>query len=202
MKAGGSDRFSLSLLEWRNTPRADGFSPAQLFFGRRQRTLLPTLPGALDGIDLQSARDCRRSTTITAKANKDLHSVTQTPLNIGDRVRVQNPISGLWDECGHIKEICDHGRSYIVILEDDREYRRNRRFLKLARQANRGPEPTPSEETPDTQGSQADSACNPPTQGKLDNAPRQSAPATPAPPPAPRRSNRLRKKAKSVNFRL
>ena len=32
------------LYEWRNMPRSDGYSPAQLLFGRRQRTCLPLLP--------------------------------------------------------------------------------------------------------------------------------------------------------------
>ena len=32
------------LYEWRNVPRADGYSPAQLMFGRAQRTSLPSLP--------------------------------------------------------------------------------------------------------------------------------------------------------------
>ena len=34
-------QFRSHLQAWRNTPRADGFSPAQLFFGRRLRTGLP-----------------------------------------------------------------------------------------------------------------------------------------------------------------
>jgi hypothetical protein len=38
------EHFPTALLEWRNTPRADGVSPAQAFFGRRQRTLLPEAP--------------------------------------------------------------------------------------------------------------------------------------------------------------
>ena len=32
------------LYKWRNVPRSDGYSPAQLLFGRRQRTSLPLLP--------------------------------------------------------------------------------------------------------------------------------------------------------------
>ena len=32
-----------ALLEWRNTPRADGFSPSQAFFGRQLRTKLTSL---------------------------------------------------------------------------------------------------------------------------------------------------------------
>ena len=38
--------ISSALLEWRNTPRADGYSPAQAFFGRRLRTSLPSLDTA------------------------------------------------------------------------------------------------------------------------------------------------------------
>ena len=34
-----------ALYEWSNVPRADGYSPAQLMFGRAQRTSLPSLPG-------------------------------------------------------------------------------------------------------------------------------------------------------------
>ena len=38
------------LYEWRNVPRSDGFSPAQLLFGRAQRTSLPTLPSQITPI--------------------------------------------------------------------------------------------------------------------------------------------------------
>ena len=33
-----------ALYEWRNIPRTDGYSPAQLLFGRQQYTYVPTLP--------------------------------------------------------------------------------------------------------------------------------------------------------------
>ena len=39
--------FKKGLRELRNMPRTDGFSPAQMFYGRRQRTELPALPGLL-----------------------------------------------------------------------------------------------------------------------------------------------------------
>ena len=42
------DKFSSSLLEFRNTPNISGKSPAQMFFGRRLRDRLPHLPGAND----------------------------------------------------------------------------------------------------------------------------------------------------------
>jgi hypothetical protein len=37
------EHFPSALLEWRNTPRTDGASPAQAFLGRRQRTSLPSV---------------------------------------------------------------------------------------------------------------------------------------------------------------
>ena len=33
-----------ALYEWRNIPRTNGYSPAQLLFGRQQYTYVPTLP--------------------------------------------------------------------------------------------------------------------------------------------------------------
>ena len=36
--------FGEALHAWRNVPRADGYSPAMLLFGKRQHTKLPTLP--------------------------------------------------------------------------------------------------------------------------------------------------------------
>ena len=41
--SSGSDAETM-LYEWRNVPRSDGYSPAQLMFGRAQRTSLPSLP--------------------------------------------------------------------------------------------------------------------------------------------------------------
>ena len=40
------DEFKRALLEWRNSPRVDGLSPAQWAFGRRQKTDAPAHPGA------------------------------------------------------------------------------------------------------------------------------------------------------------
>ncbi len=41
------DKFQKALLEWRNTPRNHGLSPAQMVFGRPIRTQLPVHPHAL-----------------------------------------------------------------------------------------------------------------------------------------------------------
>ena len=56
------ENFHLALLEWRNTPREDGFSPAQALFGRRQKSLLPSRPEALLPIDVEKFMATRRAT--------------------------------------------------------------------------------------------------------------------------------------------
>ena len=39
----GKEDFEMALLQWRNTPRKDGSTPAAIFFHRHQRTSIPTL---------------------------------------------------------------------------------------------------------------------------------------------------------------
>ena len=51
--------FQRSLQAWRNIPRPDGYSPAQLLTGRRQLTGLPTLPSHHLLTDLAAAKDAR-----------------------------------------------------------------------------------------------------------------------------------------------
>jgi hypothetical protein len=120
--------FAVALSEWRNTPRADAHSPAQLFLGRRTRGLLPTLSRGVPNSD------------------KPLHTTQMTglPLNKldkGDIVYVQNPISKLWNAEGVIAAT-HAGRSYDVCI-DGTIKRRNRRFLRL-KVANSAPDPAPS----------------------------------------------------------
>lgn len=117
-----------ALLEFRNTPRMDGSSPAQRFFGRRQRTTIPALPAARSSINIDDSNS----------AKEKLHQNIQQPgyvlpdLKIGDRVRVQNPITRRWDQLGTIIEVLPNGRSYNIRLhEDDTKVRRSRRFIKF-----------------------------------------------------------------------
>ena len=52
--ASGIDPDAM-LYEWRNVPCSDGYSPAQLLFGHRQRTCLPLLPSQIQPIDFPTA---------------------------------------------------------------------------------------------------------------------------------------------------
>ena len=48
-----------ALYEWRNAPRAHGFSPAQLLFGRSQNTLLPQPASAFKTVNFSEAAESK-----------------------------------------------------------------------------------------------------------------------------------------------
>lgn len=133
-KVGGhdNDAFRSALLEWRATPRADGFSPATGFFGRQVRTLLPSL----------RPREFRPEETrrVFAEARKmtDDRRVSMTSgcplplLKVGERVHVQHPVDKDWSfGTGLITSVSESGRSYTVETEAG-TFIRNRRFLRPA----------------------------------------------------------------------
>ena len=60
-----------ALYEWRNVPRNNGYSPAQLMFGRAQRTSLPSLPGQCAPIDFLSAASSKDAAQSRAKLYHD-----------------------------------------------------------------------------------------------------------------------------------
>ena len=122
--------FSALLLEWRNTPRADGFSPAQMFMGRRQRGQLPTLPIALEQIDLVQAQEARTETQKKTKAYFDLNTKQLERLQQGQHVLIQHPVSGRWSQTGEIMTI-KSDRTYEIKCDDTgRILTRNRRFIR------------------------------------------------------------------------
>ena len=169
---GNMDLFKPALLEWRNTPRVDGFSPAQMFLGRRQRTTLPTLFDALRPIDQDLAKQSRDATMDKDKERFDHHSTPLPPLHDGQRVLIQSPITKRWDTMGTITSKRDTGRSYNIELDDGKHTIRNRRFLKPYLL-----QPLPNEDG-DVSDSQETANCMP---------------------PPPRRSRRLAEK-RSVSF--
>ena len=143
--------FRKALLEYRNTPRYDGLSPAQWYYGRRQRTEAAALPSAYDRLSQEKIiehEDLRR------KRSNDKHRTTSTrdkpALIIGTKVLSQNMKTRRWDRWATIVSKRPDGRSYEVNI-DGRIHLRNRRFLRpmpMQRQTN---DTRPKEEQP-TQG--------------------------------------------------
>ena len=142
------ENFHLALLEWRNTPREDGFSPAQALLGRRQKSLLPARSEALLPIDVEKFMSTRRATRQKQIAAYDKRATLYAPLNPGDEVIVQNPQSGTWDITGHISHVIPPGRSYEIIA-DGKCIRRNRKFIRLAQPATDDEEALPGQQFSD-----------------------------------------------------
>lgn len=117
--------FRSALLSWRNTPRADGYSPAFAFFGRHLRGLLPDArPPPTPNQSFVQARARSRATSIHTKGGKEL------PLfQPGDSVIFQSPLDKNWSTGGIIIKSFQNGRSYLLDTPGGR-FRRNRRFLR------------------------------------------------------------------------
>ena len=128
------DAFRAGLLEFRNTPRTNGFSPSQLLFGRPLQSQVLAHPSAFN----QEWRDLRNTidqaaSSLAAKARQrhDQHAKSLPVLRHGTVVRVQHPRSNRWDTVAEVIEVKRSGRSYGVKTESGRVLWRNRRFLRL-----------------------------------------------------------------------
>ena len=116
--------FPAALMSWRNVPRTVGdLSPAELFFGRVQRTLLPRF----DPTELPAHWPPGPGTT------------SLSILSPGDLVLVQDAHSRLWDKEGVVISRRDSDRSYIISINGV-HYLRNRVFLKHLRKTILNPE--------------------------------------------------------------
>ena len=123
------DNFLLALLEWRNTPKPDGISPAQMMFGRRQRTALPTLPPMNIDPAAASGSRARQDARMKETFDKNTHCIPE--LMVGDEVVIQDHATRKWTRQGRIKECFPHGSSYIIEFPNEgQEMRRNRIFIR------------------------------------------------------------------------
>ena len=89
-----------ALYEWRNVPRADGYSPAQLMFGRAQRTSLPSLPGQCAPIDFYSAASSKDAAQSRARLYHVRSKLSLPPFLPGQSVYLQDSKSSAWDRQG------------------------------------------------------------------------------------------------------
>ena len=104
------------------------YSPAELFYRRQVRGLLPELPKKLNVEEAEKARD-RVQEAYTAQ--RQTRSASK-PLVMGQRVWLQEQESKKWSIGGVIKSIRDNGRSYVVETDGGAAYLRNRRYIKAS----------------------------------------------------------------------
>ena len=180
----------LALLDWRNTP-SEGMetSPAQRFFGRRCRTLLPSTESLLSPryptqVDV---KDIHRQ-KLKQQAYYNQHSKELQQLHPGEAVQMKLPGETTWSSGECIRLVGP--RSYKVRV-GSRVYIRNRRQLIPI-----GKPVPPNEvsEMPDQKVTEDDG----PTQPTETPSNEQSEPASASPPrgvtaPALRRSDRIHK---------
>ena len=130
-----NEDYQLALANFRNTPRTDGYSPAQLLVGRRQKVDLPVADIHLQPMDpqeLQAAVDARDAEN--AKLEKAIEKRTKEldALHPGDRVLMQHPTSKRWNANGEIVRPQDSDRTSYVItdLATGKTVIRGRRMLR------------------------------------------------------------------------
>lgn len=127
----------IAILEYRNTPQADGMSPAQKFLGRRTRGILPTTASLMQprGIDPEMYKTMRRIKNAKAAAYYDRYSKDLEALEEGECVRIKPMTLGnkVWKK-GTVSKRLDE-RSYEVDTEDG-TLRRNRVYLRKTNEAN------------------------------------------------------------------
>ena len=111
-----------ALMKSRFQPRSDGQIPMDLLTRRKTR-----------GPELRMFSDPNEVVTKKNDATSDDTSETRkySALEIGEKVRVQHPLSKKWDEVGWVTQGYADGHSYGVQLESGAITRRNRKFLKI-----------------------------------------------------------------------
>jgi len=122
-KVDSFQEFRRALLQYRNVPRSDTglLSPAELFFGRRQRRQLPELPSP-------SIIPTKPPAPSIESINS--HRKEKSKLGIGQKVLVQDALTKRWNIPGIIKERRKDGRSYIISRDEGFDLLRNRKFIK------------------------------------------------------------------------
>ena len=119
----------MALLDYRNTPRDGLPSPAQLFFGRRTRTRLPTSAELLKSEIFTDIPQKLHAKQTMQKHYYDRNTKPLKPFATG--VPVSVPEETTWRPAVITRNAATP-RSYIVQTADGHQYRRNRRDIRAS----------------------------------------------------------------------
>ena len=125
-----TDQFAIGLLELRNTPKADGLSPAQVLFGHPIRSLLPVAPNMykekwMKVYQTEKREENKKKTEIWY--NRKAKPLVE--LSTGSKVLVQDHRTGRWATMGTIIEVGEN-RQYLIKKQNGSIIWRNRRFIR------------------------------------------------------------------------
>lgn len=123
----------LALLDWRNTPQLDGYTPSQKAIGRRTRGILPVARDQLQirAVENNRVRDNIELRKVKSKFYHDRKSQELPKLMTGQEVFVQlKPEKTPEWTRGRITEVLSD-RDYQVTANGG-SYRRNRKFIRDA----------------------------------------------------------------------
>ena len=124
--------FDRALFELRNTPTHTGRSTAQVLYGRPLRSCVPAHASSFQEQWQARTEECDRRAAQRAQdvtTCYDQHARPLPELRVNDHVRIQDPLSHLWDKVGIVMGI-GRSRDYQVRLPSGRVWWRNRRFLR------------------------------------------------------------------------
>lgn len=126
------DACTKAILEYRNTPRACGASPAEIVMGHSLRSHVPAHrslfePQWREKMEAADEKAAKLKETSDMRYNQSAKPLS--PLRIRDEVCVQDKNSKKWDSYGQIVAIGPR-REYLVKMPSGRLFMRNRRFLR------------------------------------------------------------------------
>ena len=131
-----NDKVACAVLQYHNTPLQNGsMSPAQLLFGRALADFLPVNP------EMYRLHPYWSEQTQQSQSSRSLHlqkSATHynfgtrelRPLETGQSVVIQNPVTKRWDRYGTITQALPHRKYQLRLRDTGNITSRNRRFLK------------------------------------------------------------------------
>ena len=100
--------------------RADGVSPSQLFFGRRQRQQLPLT--AEQTKTQESSTTGRDAMAGKSEHYKNAHTSDYSELHSNQQVWMQQHVTGKWETLVTVRKKRKEGNSYVVCAQDGNTY--------------------------------------------------------------------------------
>ena len=125
--------FGKALLEYRNTPRIDGLSPAQWYLGRRQRTNVVVSPKVYERIPneiLNEYLERREAAYAKVKEEGPKRAIKDKKFKPGTRVIVQDHKTKRW--CHPAIIVRRKSKRTYTLEDENRQFTRNRKYFVLA----------------------------------------------------------------------